>query len=112
VHKEEEMHADLLVTSCADNDLGYSDPERMHFFWDQLPTSSTTCKILETFKFAHRHVEYRFMARMGDDTYLNVKLFLRQTMQTLPRRRLYFGRMAWPEKHAPISGAAYLYAAN
>jgi hypothetical protein len=56
VHKEEEMHSDLLVTSCGDNDVGYSDPERMNFFWDQLPTSSTTCKMLETFKFAHRHM--------------------------------------------------------
>jgi hypothetical protein len=52
VCKEEEMHSDLLVTLCADNDVGYSDPERMRFFWDQLPTSSTTCKLLETFKFS------------------------------------------------------------
>ena len=61
-YKEEEMHSDLLITSCADNDVGYSDPERMRFFWAELPTSSTTCKILETFKFAHRHVECTFVS--------------------------------------------------
>ena len=38
----------------------------MDFFWRQLPTSSTTCKSLEAFKFAHAHVRYEFLARMGD----------------------------------------------
>jgi hypothetical protein len=43
----------------------------MHYFWSELPTSSTSCKTMETFKFAHHHVDYHYLMRMGDDAYMN-----------------------------------------
>ena len=107
--KEEEHFGDMLITSCPNNDKDYSDMSQMSFFWEELPTSSTNCKSLEAFKFAHAHVEYEMLARMGDDMYMNLKHFFNAVMPRLPHRRLYFGRMAWPSPHTPIIEASALY---
>ena len=106
LEEEEATFGDLLVTSCPDNDVGYSEASNMHYFWSELPTSSTTCKTMEIFKFAHHHVDYHYLMRMGDDAYMNPHVALNLN---LPRRRLYFGRMNWPQNHRPISNAQQLF---
>jgi hypothetical protein len=56
-------------------------------------TSGTTCKVYEALKYISRRFEAAFVWRGADDSYLNLRLFFSDVMNTLPQKRLYYGRL-------------------
>ena len=72
-----------IVTGCRDMDYGQE-------FNSRADTSATTCKVYEAYKYITRHYESRYVWRGADDSYVNLRYFMK-IMPTLQEKRLFMG---------------------
>ena len=83
---------DYFVTSCRDYGDEFNNPNG---------TSATTCKVYEALKYIVSNFKADIVWRGADDSYLNIRLFVKKALSTLPKNKpWWFGHYRYVDPRA------------
>ena len=77
-------YASNVIVDCRDQGDEYDNPD---------DTSGTTCKVYEALKYIVANYESKYVWRGADDSFVNLRYFFLHVEPTIPKSRLYLGRL-------------------